>query len=61
MSPMCNETPQAENHQPVIHPINDTNPDTNQTIPLDPLPNNNTVINNTMSYNPTNVTNNPTP
>ena len=59
ISPMCNETPQAENHQPATHPINDTNPDINETRPVDPLPNNNIGINNTMSYNPANVSSNP--
>ena len=57
--PMCNETPQAENHQPATHPINDTNPDINETRPVDPLRNNNIGINNTMSYNPANVSSNP--
>ena len=55
---MCNETPQAE-HQPATHPINDANPDTNQTRTVDTLPNNNIGINNNMSDNPTNKKDNP--
>lgn len=56
ISPMCNKTHQTENQQPATYPINDTNPDTNQTRFVDPLPNNYIVINNTMSDNPTIVT-----
>lgn len=56
---MCNESCQPELHRPETPPIKDTNPDTNQTRPVNLSSNNNIVINNTMSDIPTNVTNIP--
>ena len=56
---MCNESRQPEHHRPETPPIKDTNPDTNQTRPVNLSSNNNIVINNIVSDIPTNVTNIP--